>query len=207
MTAPSWYTEQRAGAGRKCGSARSLTAASGSWCRAANGCSAGPAGRLTALTSPISASEPARAALRPTRQSPCSPSTAVRSACSRVPARTRSCRRTGPRTARCCSAGAPRARRGASATCLLDVRDSDVPDATMRVVAADPSRNFFEQRFSPNQRWISFISVSATDAGVSTVWVMPSSWRSVAGGHRWPGGRRQAALGSRRADALLRVAP
>ena len=49
-------------------------------------------------------------------------------------------------------------------TCLLDVRDSNVPDAAVRVLAADPSRHFYEQRFSPNQRWISFIAVSATDA-------------------------------------------
>ncbi len=73
-------------------------------------------------------------------------------------------------------------------TCLLDVRDSNVPDAAVRVLAADPSRHFYEQRFSPNQRWISFIAVSATDAGVSTVCVMPAAggpWQAVTDGREY----------------------
>ena len=45
----------------------------------------------------------------------------------------------------------------------------------MWVLAADPGRHFYEQRFSPDQRWISFVTVSANDAGVSTVCVMPAS--------------------------------
>jgi Tol biopolymer transport system component len=73
-------------------------------------------------------------------------------------------------------------------TCLLDVRESDQPNATLRVLAADPGRNFYEQRFSPDQRWISFISVSATDAGVSTVCIMPAAggpWRAVTDGRAY----------------------
>jgi Tol biopolymer transport system component/DNA-binding winged helix-turn-helix (wHTH) protein len=73
-------------------------------------------------------------------------------------------------------------------TCLLDVRESNQPNATMRVLAVDPGRHFYEQRFSPDQRWISFISVSATDAGVSTVCVMPAAggpWRAVTDGREY----------------------
>jgi Tol biopolymer transport system component len=71
---------------------------------------------------------------------------------------------------------------------MLDVRESDEPSASIRVVAADPNRNFFEQRFSPNQRWISFVSVSGSDAGVSTVCVMPAAggpWRAVTDGREY----------------------
>jgi Tol biopolymer transport system component/DNA-binding winged helix-turn-helix (wHTH) protein len=59
--------------------------------------------------------------------------------------------------------------------CLLDVGGADQPDTTMKVLAADPNRHFYEPRFSPDQRWISFIAVSAADAGVSTVCVMPAA--------------------------------
>jgi len=60
-------------------------------------------------------------------------------------------------------------------TCLLDVPDGQQRGARVRTLAADPMHNFFEQRFSPDQRWISFIAVNAADAGVSTVFVMPAA--------------------------------
>lgn len=60
-------------------------------------------------------------------------------------------------------------------TCIVGITDPVEPTASIRVVTADPALNFFEQRFSPDQRWISFIAVNATDAGVSTVYVMPAS--------------------------------
>jgi dipeptidyl aminopeptidase/acylaminoacyl peptidase len=71
------------------------------------------------------------------------------------------------------------------ATCVLDITDAAGPPGAIRVVASDPMYNFFEQRFSPDQRWISFIAVNATDAGVSTIYVMPAaggSWTAVTDG-------------------------
>ena len=55
----------------------------------------------------------------------------------------------------------------------------------MRVLTADATFNLFEQRFSPDQRWISFIAVNASDAGVSTVYVMPAAggaWKPITDG-------------------------
>ena len=49
----------------------------------------------------------------------------------------------------------------------------------MRVIASDPAKNLFEKRFSPDGRWITFIAVESSDAGVSTIFVMPAS------GGRW----------------------
>jgi Tol biopolymer transport system component len=70
-------------------------------------------------------------------------------------------------------------------TCVIDVVESTEPSGSIRVVAADPHHNLFEQRFSPNQRWISFMAVNATDAGVSTIHVMPGgggSWTPITDG-------------------------
>jgi hypothetical protein len=58
----------------------------------------------------------------------------------------------------------------------------------MRLLAADPDRHFYEQRFSPDQRWISFVAVSANDAGVSTVCIMPAvggSCQAVTDGRKY----------------------
>jgi Tol biopolymer transport system component/DNA-binding winged helix-turn-helix (wHTH) protein len=65
------------------------------------------------------------------------------------------------------------------AVCVMPATASPGDDIRVRVVAADPARNLFEQRFSPDQRWISFIAVNRSDAAVSTIFVVP-----VAGG-RW----------------------
>jgi Tol biopolymer transport system component/DNA-binding winged helix-turn-helix (wHTH) protein len=70
------------------------------------------------------------------------------------------------------------------ATCAIEVPDDNKP-ATVRLLAADGTHNLFEQRFSPDQRWISFIAVNASDAGVSTIFVMPAaggSWKAITDG-------------------------
>jgi Tol biopolymer transport system component/DNA-binding winged helix-turn-helix (wHTH) protein len=65
------------------------------------------------------------------------------------------------------------------AVCVMPATMSPDNDARVRVVASDPSKNLFEQRFSPDQRWISFIAVDTKDAAVSTIFVVPAA------GGRW----------------------
>ena len=102
-----------------------------------------------------------------------------------------------------CQTGTPR-RAGA---CVLPLPDRAPAGASLRVVAADPAKNVFEARFSPDQRWISFIAVETADARVSRIYVVPVSggeWRPITEGSVV---RRQAALVARRPDALLRLGP
>ncbi|HEX6463887.1 MAG TPA: hypothetical protein VFZ98_05520, partial [Vicinamibacterales bacterium] len=80
-----------------------------------------------------------------------------------------------------CRTGSP-PRLGA---CVLPVSDGSVSAASLRLVAADPAKNIFESRFSPDQRWISFIAVDRADARVSRVYVVPAAggaWRAVTTG-------------------------
>jgi hypothetical protein len=70
-------------------------------------------------------------------------------------------------------------------TSLLAANDVAQANAPVRLLAADPGYNLFEQRFSPDQRRISFIAVNGADAGVSTVFVMPVSggaWKAITDG-------------------------
>jgi Tol biopolymer transport system component/DNA-binding winged helix-turn-helix (wHTH) protein len=75
--------------------------------------------------------------------------------------------------------GACRKASGPPATCVLSASSSPDRDASVAVVASDASKNLFEQRFSPDQRWISFMAVDTNDAATSTIYIVP-----VAGG-RW----------------------
>lgn len=80
-----------------------------------------------------------------------------------------------------CRTGTP-VRLGA---CVLPVSDGAVSATALRVVAADPTKNIYESRFSPDQRWISFIAVDRADARVSRVYVVPASggaWHPVTDG-------------------------
>lgn len=66
-------------------------------------------------------------------------------------------------------------------------------------LTGDDHMSLYQQRYSPNQRWISFIAVPRSDRSASTVYVMPSRggpWRPVTDGQayddkpRWsPDGR------------------
>jgi dipeptidyl aminopeptidase/acylaminoacyl peptidase len=63
--------------------------------------------------------------------------------------------------------------------------DGSVSASALRVVASDLTKNIYESRFSPDQRWISFIAVDRADARVSRVFVVPASggaWRAVTPG-------------------------
>lgn len=69
--------------------------------------------------------------------------------------------------------------------CVLPVSDGSVSADALRVVASDPTKNIFESRFSPDQRWISFMAVDRADARVSRVFVVPASggaWRPITTG-------------------------
>jgi dipeptidyl aminopeptidase/acylaminoacyl peptidase len=70
-------------------------------------------------------------------------------------------------------------------TCLVAVSETVPGSASIRVLTTTPTLNLFEQRFSPDQRWISFIAVNAADAGASTLFVMPAGggpWKAVTDG-------------------------
>lgn len=72
------------------------------------------------------------------------------------------------------------------ATCLVPVsRTGDAGDPGVRVVASDPRRNLFNQRFSPDQRWITFLAHDLSYASTSTVYVIPAgggAWRAITDG-------------------------
>jgi Tol biopolymer transport system component len=71
------------------------------------------------------------------------------------------------------------------ATCVLDVPDNPSGQQRVRTIASHPTYNLFEQRFSPDQRWISFMAVDRRDAARSTLYVMPASggdWRAITDG-------------------------
>ena len=108
--------------------------------------------------------------------------------------------------------GCPRGEPRTVGTCMVQVIPGKPTDA-VQVLASDRNHNLFEQRFSPDQRWISFIAVNATDAGASTVFLMPAAggpWRAVTDGstyddkpHWAPDGRTLYFVSHR--DAVLNV--
>ena len=66
-------------------------------------------------------------------------------------------------------------------TCLVPVSNSD----RVRVIASDPKRNLYNQRFSPDQRWITFLAHDLMYASTSTVYVIPAAggaWRAITDG-------------------------
>ncbi|MDP9223496.1 MAG: hypothetical protein M3P18_06500, partial [Actinomycetota bacterium] len=71
-------------------------------------------------------------------------------------------------------------------TCLVPVsRANETGEATVSIIASDPKRNLFNQRFSPDQRWITFLAHDLLYASASTVYVIPKaggSWRQITDG-------------------------
>ena len=71
-------------------------------------------------------------------------------------------------------------------TCLVPVSSAnETGDSTVRVIASDPKRNLYNQRFSPDQRWITFLAHDLSYASTSTVYVMPTgggAWRAITDG-------------------------
>lgn len=83
-----------------------------------------------------------------------------------------------------CRTGTP-ARVG---VCVLPVFDGTVSSSALRVIASDPAKNIFESRFSPDQRWISFIAVDRADARVSRVHVVSTTggaWHAITEGRSY----------------------
>ena len=71
-------------------------------------------------------------------------------------------------------------------TCLVSVSGAAQAGHSMvQILASDPRRNLFNQRFSPDQRWITFLAHDLSYAATSTVYVAPSGggpWRAVTDG-------------------------
>ena len=69
-------------------------------------------------------------------------------------------------------------------TCLLPV-SADSGARGVQVIASDPKRNLFNQRFSPDQRWIAFLAHDLLYNATSTIYVIPSAggaWRAMTDG-------------------------
>lgn len=69
-------------------------------------------------------------------------------------------------------------------TCVLPVSSSSNA-GTVRVIASDPKRNLFNQRFSPDQRWITFLAHDLMYNATSTIYVIPAAggaWRAMTDG-------------------------
>ena len=71
-------------------------------------------------------------------------------------------------------------------TCLVPVSSANESvDPAVRVIASDPKRNLYNQRFSPDQRWITFLAHDLLYASTSSVYVVPTSggtWRAITDG-------------------------
>jgi Tol biopolymer transport system component/DNA-binding winged helix-turn-helix (wHTH) protein len=84
-------------------------------------------------------------------------------------------------------------------TCVLPMSGADAEDRRVRRISADDRVDMVQQRYSPNQQWISFSAIPAADRSIATVYVMPASggvWTPVTDGQwyddkpRWaPDGR------------------
>ena len=72
------------------------------------------------------------------------------------------------------------------AACLVPIPNAnEAGDSNVRVIASDPKRNLFNQRFSPDQRWITFLAHDLSYASTSTVYVTPAAggtWRAITDG-------------------------
>jgi Periplasmic component of the Tol biopolymer transport system len=73
-------------------------------------------------------------------------------------------------------------------------------ETQLRVLTSHPEQNLYQARFSPDDRWVSFIAAKAVEAGISTIHVIPAAggpWRQITEGKyfddkpRWsPDGRK-----------------
>lgn len=94
-----------------------------------------------------------------------------------------------------------RQRSGRLALGLFSLGSRASAAANVQIIASHPDQNLYQARFSPNDRWISFIAAKATDAGISTVYAISateagSEWQQITEGKyfddkpRWgPDGR------------------
>jgi Tol biopolymer transport system component/DNA-binding winged helix-turn-helix (wHTH) protein len=71
-------------------------------------------------------------------------------------------------------------------TCLVPLSSvNERGDSPLQVIASDSKRNLYNQRFSPDQRWITFLAHDLLYASTSTVYVIPTAggaWRAITDG-------------------------
>ena len=71
-------------------------------------------------------------------------------------------------------------------TCLVPLSSVDEHgDSPVQVIASDAKRNLHNQRFSPDQRWITFLAHDLLYASTSTVYVIPTAggaWQAMTDG-------------------------
>ena len=71
-------------------------------------------------------------------------------------------------------------------TCLVPISSvNERGDSPVDVIASDSKRNLYNQRFSPDQRWITFLAHDLLYASTSTVYVIPAAggaWRAITDG-------------------------
>ncbi len=71
-------------------------------------------------------------------------------------------------------------------TCLVPLSsERDAAGSPVQVIASDSKRNLYNQRFSPDQRWITFLAHDLMYASTSTVYVIPAAggaWRPITDG-------------------------
>ena len=76
---------------------------------------------------------------------------------------------------------------------MFPLRAAPHAENQMRVVTSHPEYTLWQPRFSPDERWICFNALKANEAGVSTIYVVPSSggeWTRVTEGRHWEGKAR-----------------
>jgi Tol biopolymer transport system component/DNA-binding winged helix-turn-helix (wHTH) protein len=71
-------------------------------------------------------------------------------------------------------------------TCLVPLSTvNERGDSPVQVIASDSKRNLYNQRFSPDQHWITFLAHDLLHASTSTVYVIPAAggpWRAMTEG-------------------------
>ncbi len=71
-------------------------------------------------------------------------------------------------------------------TCLVPLSSvNERGDSPVQVIASDSKRNLHNQRFSPDQRWITFLAHDLLYASTSTVYLIPAAggaWRAMTDG-------------------------
>jgi serine/threonine protein kinase/Tol biopolymer transport system component len=84
--------------------------------------------------------------------------------------------------------GSDRQTPGRTAICLFPTSAAPRAETQMRVVASHPEYNLWAHYYSPDARWITFNAIQVTEAGVSTIYVVPASggeWRRITEGKYW----------------------
>jgi Tol biopolymer transport system component/DNA-binding winged helix-turn-helix (wHTH) protein len=75
-----------------------------------------------------------------------------------------------------------------SAVCRLPLSSAPHAERDIRLVAADASRDLYAARFAPDQRWISFNAVDASESATSRIYVAPvdgGPWTAVSDAGAW----------------------